>query len=323
MAVEFVRRVPKRAAALTWSFCLALSLLGPHVSAAARPAQVSKSPRPVELGGVNEFRANASATARVVIPRPAWVAGPANTPTESTEGSNPDVSVTGKSAVAGFYLRKESGQRHPPDLLFVNVAECSGERCRAGSTVIYSMFDHNMGDSNKRSEIPPGTYRLYLITDGSPVAVSLRLHGLHGHSYVNPTQPAKVSFEEPTVHVSEDNTGAVYSTGDTQELRGDGFLYSALILEGENWGGGQYGDCLFKGDPPAPEEVAYQFCPPPPLSEGGWEEDNPDPLAGPYLEGMETILYLRPDRWSYGMWYRVASRVETLTSHVFWLTYAK
>lgn len=43
--------------------------------------------------------------------------------------------------------------------------------------------------------LPAGDYRLYLIADGGPVTIRLRLNGLKGVTAVTPTVPATVDIE--------------------------------------------------------------------------------------------------------------------------------
>ncbi|MBI4729532.1 MAG: hypothetical protein HY775_08545 [Acidobacteria bacterium] len=125
---------------------------------------------------------------RVRIPAPSTVS---NEP----EG-NLDISIEGSGRFKGLVLVQDV----PPDdqtiLVAVRVPEdalCGATYCPATPLVATEAWGPGAElVVGEQLPLPAGTYRLYVMAEGGPVSITLRLHGLTGSTSLRPTKPARL-----------------------------------------------------------------------------------------------------------------------------------
>jgi hypothetical protein len=165
------------------------------VAAGTGPASARSPLERVTLGGVNVISGDHIAGMSVHIPRPTSI--------EGDSFSNDDVSYSGRGRIVGLVLVEEDTRlSKAAELVSVRWSFCGKPGCRPrGDDVeeITSTSDWR----GKRWEIPAGDYRLYLVADGAPVDVTLRLKGLEGRTSLRPTDLVGGRIAAPSATVPD------------------------------------------------------------------------------------------------------------------------
>jgi hypothetical protein len=196
--------------------CLAAALLAVSALTAA-PA--TAAPAPLTLGGTVTMTASAPYARAVVLPRDVTV-----------HWSDWTISTTG-GRYAGFVLRAD-GRGARPLASGLRPGDCATRGCRrpAWSGTFTWDFVYGAGaqpgDGPDAGTLPAGRYHLYLVTDGAPVTVRLRLPGLRGSTSVTGGSPAAVTVQSPAAATYDPPaTGTRYSAGVVHQPRsGDGYV---------------------------------------------------------------------------------------------------
>lgn len=105
--------------------------------------------------------------------------------------------------------------------------------------------------------LPAGTYRLFVIADGAPQRVELRIEGLRGRTSITPKNPALVDLDSFRHHPISTPDGPVWMGGGFSELGGPSRGFALL----EMWG---------YSDVPAPRPYTWGTC-------VYWEREHPAP----------------------------------------------
>ena len=193
---------------------------------------------PVILCGVNVITASRASVLRVNLPTAVTIAD---------IGPGLDVEVTGSAPVAGFAL-VNSGWTHGYLVgAFPMIPPLQT------SPKAFAMGQH---DGIPGSEtFPPGEYNLFLLADGSPVTVVLRLSGLSGQTQLSPVTPAdyRGGFLPPRYSVP---TGQYFSADRTEQLPLGGLGLRLAWVEAQGPGSAQAATCSSNTD----REVGWFDC---------------------------------------------------------------
>jgi hypothetical protein len=189
---------------------------------AAQAKAVARKPG-VVLEGTNVFRTSETAAATVHFERPF--------PT-----SRVDLSVDGSGRVYGFVLKEPGGA----DLASVVTGRCTTPAC-PGRGEPPAAFGYGVGGKMA------GTWNLYVIADGRPVTVTIRLRGVPGETFTRPSGTVESEVRTLTPRVVEAGDENVYSAGDFSDV-GDGqagFAAYRIWVHGAGHRGTVVGDCLY------------------------------------------------------------------------------
>lgn len=171
--------------------CLAALVAAALVAPAAARSPLER----VTLGGVNVVSGERLTGMPVHIPRPTSI--------EADPFSNDDVSYSGPGRIVGLALVEEGVPlRKAHEVVSVRWSFCGKPGCRpdpSDDTEITTSSDFR----GKRWEIPAGDYMLYLIADGAPVEVTLRLAGLAGTTSLRPAILTAGAISAPTATVPD------------------------------------------------------------------------------------------------------------------------
>ncbi|HEV2813365.1 MAG TPA: hypothetical protein VGW10_08945 [Solirubrobacteraceae bacterium] len=109
--------------------------------------------------------------------------------------------------------------------------------------------------------LPAGTYDLYLLTDGKPARIELKLGGLDGTTTVSPSKAVSATTVSPASTTPPGaGAGPVAYGGGAGLPIGEpgGYLFSATQLVGQGPGSGSIGVCIYLDGPPA--DGNYHTC---------------------------------------------------------------
>lgn len=240
-----VLSLPKRGAA--W-LSLVLLLLATLALAPARAG--AEAAARVRLVGRNVFSSSEPGSIRVRVPRDVWI--PTNRRANGLKAS--PVSLTGDGSFAGMALLEDPypGYRRPHHALVAGrFTGCWDVECQRSASVNYL---HPSPGDGKPYRIRAGNYRLFLLTDGSPVTVTLTLPGLD-RSRRLPLEPFDgLDVQQIPIENSAPNT---WSGGSSFRSGSLGFSLSALFLHADQYAGGTANVCQYSAPSAPPEEVAY------------------------------------------------------------------
>lgn len=176
-----------------------------------------------------------------------------------SDGSTGDVRINGHGRVAGIVLVPDP----PPDsltkdfLVAGRFARCGQPGCGPGRRPM-TFEVHAFGDeANGRATLSPGDYRLYLLADGQPVQVTLRLHGLDGTTTIQPSRPASADFRSPEQTLVSSSAEPYFAAGDTFRAGVRGLILTALWARAEQEQDYLYGVCHQGDISSAPPEAIY------------------------------------------------------------------
>ena len=205
---------------------LSVSCLAALVAAAlvTTPAAARSPLHRVTLGGVNVISGDHIVGMPVHIPRPTSV--------EGDPFSNDNVSYSGAGRVVGLVLVEEGGKlSKASELISVRWSFCGKPGCkpnREDVTEISTSSDWG----GKRWRLPAGDYRLYLIADGAPVEVTLRLDGLAGSTSLRPSDHVGGEIAAPASDFVPDPAGNILlGRGDPVKMPAQG-----LLIDGDTMG---------------------------------------------------------------------------------------
>jgi hypothetical protein len=147
-------------------------------------------PSPASLGAVTTVVASHSGTASVALYDDVTLS------VASTR--NPDTSISGKGRFVGLWLTREDGTGDALSVYrlptFANgITKTFGSGYPTGqctpwpNATVPLKWDCTHLPTPKRLLLHQGYYRLTVLTDGSPLRVTLHLHGANGHRTVHPT----------------------------------------------------------------------------------------------------------------------------------------
>lgn len=140
---------------------------------------------------MNVISGDGIAGMEVHVPRPATI--------EASYWENDNISHGGRGRIVGLALVEEGKPlRRAFQLVSVRWAFCR-RPARAPKDAVVLTSTSRWG--GKRWRVPAGDYRLYLIADGAPVEVRLRLDGLDGRTALLPAAPVAGRIATPQTTV--------------------------------------------------------------------------------------------------------------------------
>lgn len=181
------------------------------------------------------------------------------------DGPNQRIETLGRGRFVGIAIT-HADPRPGRDPLVVagRFTTCSRPSC-ASRTRISSiwpgegdyLFDGS-GRVGRYLTLEPGRYRIYLIADGAPATVRLKLLGLGGRAVLEPTvEPDFFQLESPAGALESSATGSKYSAGGTFRGGKEGLFVSLLLLRSETFGNLDWGICHYRGPLGPPSKLAY------------------------------------------------------------------
>lgn len=223
------------------------ALAGPAAAATGAGAGAAS------LAGVETVVATRSSYQPVLLSAPATV--DIESSWTSADGSDPnkDLVVKGRGRVIGFVLTQMSSSSPPtsnaPTLIGLQVGLCDSPGCAPQAPPLFGVLaygDRVRLDANgSHATLPAGRYGLYALTDGAPVDVQLRLHGLQGSSLLTPT----TSISAAIYPTQADATGVRYDGQAAVHLPTPGLIgYVAATRGAAAWPQG--GACVLDGAEP-------------------------------------------------------------------------
>lgn len=195
----------------------------------------------VELGRVNVISGDAIAGMEVRIPRPATI--------EADPFSNRNVSYDGPGRIVGIVLVEEGAPVNRAfQVVSVQWTFCGEPGCKGKPYDRTEITTTSRWGPGKRWKIPAGDYRLYLVADGAPVDVTLRLDGLDGETALRPSGAVAGRIAAPTATVPAP-TGHVF----LGRARPVVLPTAGLLIDGDTTGFvegpsvGARGSCFWRG----------------------------------------------------------------------------
>ncbi|HEV2757491.1 MAG TPA: hypothetical protein VG318_17140 [Actinomycetota bacterium] len=281
----------KRLAAATAAAGLVTGLL-PSAAGAVKKQTVA----PVVMGAENLI-AGSSGKISVTIPRDAAF--------DAKTGDNPYFRFSGGGRFAGVLLA-ETG----PDLISSGVSFfagrygfCGSPGCTPRETTQFLTVSGTDGEP----ALPAGNYDLYLIAE-TRASVRLQFDGLSGTTKIVPQRAIDTQVTEPGSGVAIPQNVA-YSYGQSYDFKGEyGFVFDVLSITGDAWALGRYGNCIWRGDPPVPPEVAYSApgCP------GGLtlhQVDFTTRVSEFRIDSYSTTLF-DPGKWAMSSFYEAGGLID-------------
>lgn len=296
----------RMAASLLAAAACLLHLVAPGRASAAQAEAPS-------LAGTTRITAATTSAMWVTVPQEArftWKYGP-----------NPDVTVEGGGRLAAVALMKgDLDDMNRPFVMAGRASFCDTPGCTSDDQFQF-VVGHVPGATDRNwIVLQPGRYLLYLIADGAPASVTLRLHGLSGKSKLTPRTPIDADFGVPrpeTEVVGPEKK--VYWFGDSGTIDAEGGLVLGLMsIQAKGWIQGSYGSCLQR-TLFSPEPVAYS-----PACPGGTPARTTEGISAPGDRQIhETSIWnVSPGgEWGLGMNYVAAADVQRVAAVTLWLPY--
>jgi hypothetical protein len=169
--------------------------------------------------------------------------------------------------------------------------------------------------------LPAGKYETYLIADGSPSKVTLRLPELSGSTVVRPTSEADSEIRQPSPKPvgGAGVTSNSLAAGVAGHLQTEGLVFHLLSFQTDVYATGHYAFCYSRGDGPEPAELG-PVCP---AGSEKWSITNdrsPTTTPDPKLF-MESYGYLPPGRHMVGLWMASESLASDVSYLQVWLEF--
>ncbi|MDQ3646562.1 MAG: hypothetical protein M3345_06455 [Actinomycetota bacterium] len=291
-------------ARLTAAVAVLMALL-PGASGASPIAGAPSTGAPsttVTLGRVSTF--TASTTSRILFRLPRQV----------DFAKDFHASVSGPGRITGFKFKLASGKWFKaPTVEQTLLGLCMEPGCKPESR-----FDVPVFGLGFERYLPAGLYELYVIADGAPVTVSLKIDGLSGSVSGKPT-PVDAEIRTLSPRVFDGPESVVYSSGGFTDLQGDeaDYGFAGIWALGAPHVVTAAGECFYyKGSrvPPAPAT----FAPGCPTGDG-------EPYIWP-APGADGGLILTVSNYTccprgIGGWFASAARVHNRGGVALWIDF--
>ena len=287
-----------------------------HAAAAEAGGQ-----QPSTLGATTVITGRNAATVDVRLTTPAvW------------SGDSSDVRITGGGELPGFVLTKQTKSVYNHPLLgrlesrYEDVVASAVRLPKSGVTKDLSAEDRTLLMMPMKTVIEPGVYRLYLVAGGSPVKIELELKGLLGTTRITPTDRTGIDMkrlpERTSLRVPAEN---LFTAGDDAKLERTGFIFDALVVELKGSPEGEFGSCVYRGQPldeEDGEEVSYG-----PHCIGGAGRDSVSSsfhYTTTFMNEGYGVMWgmvsgLERDDWTLSTWYRGTGTIGKAAAFGFWL----
>ncbi|MDQ3914649.1 MAG: hypothetical protein M3323_04850 [Actinomycetota bacterium] len=296
------------------TFVLAGLAFGALVTGAVVAPAAARSPlERVTLGEVNVVSGDHIAGMEVHVPRDATI--------EADPFSNDDVSYSGDGRVVGVVLVEEGPRAGRAfQLVSVRWAFCGAPGCRPERHDVTELTTTSSW-RGKRWRIPAGDYRLYLVTDGAPATVTLRLAGLEGRTALHPNARVAGRIAAPTATAAATPTDHLFlGRARPMVMPADGLLIDGGTTDyGLGPSAGTQGACFWRG---RGEEDLEQQIPGPHCREfaerGGWSYSTTTFGGGWATWGIGTVP---AGKWRSSYYAANAAAVPESDFVTLWLAY--
>lgn len=263
--------------------------------------------RPPALRGINVLTSDVTGGVEVRLPKPAGITaavwGPRNWVSR-------DVAISSDADLGGLVLvEKGVASREATRLVALQGDWCT-DGCRRPDRYY---IDHSTGtrsdEAREMEVLPAGDYYLYVVAEGAPTSVTIRLRGLTGRLSLDLEQGATTTFEQEPVgtEVRAPLGFSTYWSGRSVGIHGEsGFLLSVLRVKGGPWVRGRSGGCLYRDEPP-PSPVAFA-----PRCPGGADTAVESGIVRTEFDSVGWYMaFVRPRGvWSFGHYYYALATVE-------------
>lgn len=302
-----------------------IALLVPSMPLAAEPAE-STTPR---LAATNVITGTGISSMAVHLDRPATL--------YSAVGKSPDVKIRGAGRFVGIALvhegrtvvRDGAEVREIPALLIGRYRQCLSPGCDKGKPVGVVLPLAHDWQWNEDLVLPRGDYTLYLIADGAPAQVELRLHGASGEAALSPT--TAVDAKLTNLESSPFPTKNVFTAVDSLQYRSKFLSFHAMWVHGFGPFAGHLESCLYRGRRIAPAGAEHVEGSPYCTHAAAADRFS---ISGSFSAAIVTASDYRLDfygaaqplprgRWTHSLFYRLASVIEDAGSLVFQLPYPR
>lgn len=235
------------------------TLVGAQFSA---PAVGASEPPTNVLAGRNTITAQRSGWVDVSLARDVIL--PLNVRRHARAGPAPWLTFSGDGRVVALVLVKERStgvEENPTYFDWTPLAAVQFRPCLrdcAHPPVNALAMSHRSFEG--KETLHAGNYRLYVVTDGHPVTVSLELRGLPGSAHLRIVEAAPSYFRTPEARSDIRDGVTVHSAGATYRMTGtEGLFLSAAVMSDDEYSGGSFDQCL-SPDRPGPDEWQEAAC---------------------------------------------------------------
>lgn len=283
------------------------------LASSAIPSVAASRVQRISLKGTNLIEGS-SGWLEVFIPTDVSVA-------HQPSGRNPNIHFEGDGRFIALALVRE-GSRLGESVLFAGrVNGCSSRGCSTRQLTPFQQFTstYNLPERKEEILLSRGNYKLLFLADSPNASVSLRLDGVSGQ--LRPALRRDVDFllESPTPKAGSRPGDPTFAVGSTAEMPRRGLAMAAIWAKSPASAARSTGACLYRGEPPIPEELAYQ-----PLCQDLGASGIDVQCVCPSTNNMAStwVVYdLRPRKWSLGMYQATAGVVEDTGGFVLWVPY--
>lgn len=242
------------------------------------------------------------------------------------------VEIAAHGRLTGFALKKD-GAWDAPSAHAIKSGFCGSPGCTPvwpRSHVGMLVSPDSTGFSGT---LPAGTYRLFLLTDGAPVRVTLQFAGLRGRSSLTPRSPVRAAVVAPKPTIAEPTWAPLVFAGGSHwhvGPRGGLNLTVAWKVQPAPEEPSAVGACLYSGRPPAGAVPPFQApCAngsgglPPYVARNHADGSAPPTALGPgrYISFIEAGGVYSPGSFSQGAYHNTAGPVTSAHLHQVWLDF--
>lgn len=243
-----------------------------------------------------------------------------------------DVAVAARGRLTGFALKKD-GAWDAPSAHAIKSGFCGTPGCAPVWPRSHVGMVVSPDSTGYSGTLPAGNYRLFLLTDGAPVRVTLRLAGLRGRSSLTPRGGVRTAVVAPKPTVAEPATAPLMFAGGSFwqfGRRGGLNLTVAWKVQPAPEEPSAVGACLYSGRPPAQTLPAFQVpCAdgsgglPPYVARNHADDSAPPTPVGPgrYISFLEAGGVYSPGSFSQGAYHNTAGPVTSAHLHQVWLDF--
>lgn len=295
---------------------LVTSLAAVVASSGAGAASKSSVPAPVSLAGTTIVKGSAITSVPVVLPRNATLATPF--------GPSPSVSVAGHGRLVGIVLRGTSTRTDGVNLFAGRVLDVPGAPASAIPVGDYRLGSggtyHFVKTSKDVTILPAGAYQLYLITEGKPVSVTLRLGGLSGVRTIAPKRPQAGLVTTPKSQVlpAAGGSGNLALAKSETTLAARGLALQAIRFRTNAYLGGQYLFCHRNGPDDLPTDSYGPTCLRRDSTVANDRYPQPEPDTQLFLNAWAGVP---AGQQSIGFTYLTEAAITDVSSVALWLTF--
>lgn len=292
-----------------------MALLAGLITAVAMAPSPAVTAPVAELAAINTFTSERSGYSQVTLPRDArWT-------WDIFEQTT--LRITGDGRAAGFLLVRQ-GTDKPQGIYAAAFRVCKEAGCSRGWSGWITRFTFPVGlkwpKKGTTFTLPAGDYRAYVISDGAPVTAQLALKDVAGRSEHSPDVPVDASVG---VQAAEEPIKNLFTAGSEYRLNSRGAAVFGFVERHGPGGADAYNDCLYRGTPSLPQEIAFTpLCQAAGAEMGLGAGFSLPPLVTSGASGSYSIrTEMKPGEYSFGGTYAGAQAVRDAAFLSLWVNY--